>query len=66
MRAPAAVGDTSLAAWGASRFGQLGNGSRTMSSAPVWQERLTGARAIAAGLYTGYAVNADGTVSAWG
>ncbi|CUU56461.1 Alpha-tubulin suppressor [Parafrankia irregularis] len=58
-------------AWGLNDAGQLGNGttSPTPSFSPVPVTDLTGlddVRAIAGGYGSGYALNSDGTVWAWG
>ncbi|MCL2787924.1 MAG: Ig-like domain-containing protein [Micrococcales bacterium] len=61
----------SIWAWGDNYYGQLGNGTRADSSRPVRVQAATGTTlpvftAIAAGTYTGYALDVDGNVWAWG
>ena len=63
--------DGTVWAWGANSGGSLGNGSPDQhglsgSSTPVQVTGLTGVKAIAAGVYAGYALYGDGTMSAWG
>jgi alpha-tubulin suppressor-like RCC1 family protein len=54
-------------AWGYNGDGQVGDGSSTISrSAPVQVMRLSGARQIAAGADTGYALLSNGSVRTWG
>lgn len=47
-------------------FGQLGNGTAANSNVPVQVSGLTGVSAIAGGAGTGYAVDGNHTVWAWG
>ncbi|MGI8685504.1 MAG: hypothetical protein ACR2MO_10530 [Acidimicrobiales bacterium] len=61
--------DGSVMAWGANRFGQLGDASGTDSSMPVAVSGLgagSGVVAIAAGDVHSLALKADGSVVAWG
>ncbi|MCL2787625.1 MAG: Ig-like domain-containing protein [Micrococcales bacterium] len=58
-------------AWGAGSYGQLGNGTQVNSAWPVRVQAAPGETlpvftAIAAGLYTGYALSETGGVWAWG
>jgi alpha-tubulin suppressor-like RCC1 family protein len=55
-----------VACWGVNSFGQLGDGTRQRSSAPVAVSGVTGAIAIAAGTSFTCAVIDDGTVQCWG
>ena len=50
--------------WGYNGYGELGNGTTVSSSTPslVW----TGAKQLAAGSYTTYAVGSDGLLYGWG
>jgi alpha-tubulin suppressor-like RCC1 family protein len=63
--------DGALVAWGGANRGQLGNNASGGNSPPVLVDR-TGVLAgktimdIAAGLYSSYALCADGTLAAWG
>lgn len=53
--------------WGRNDEGELGDGSSSSRSiVPVQVQGLTRVTAIASGTVDGYALNADGTVSAWG
>ena len=56
--------DSILWAWGNNGSGQLGDGTREDSSAPI--DTLTNARQISAGARHALALAADGTVWAWG
>ena len=63
--------DGTVWAWGANAAASLGNGSPDQhgisgASIPVQVTGLTGVKAIAAGVYAGYALYGDGTMSAWG
>jgi alpha-tubulin suppressor-like RCC1 family protein len=61
--------DGNLYAWGYGFYGQLGNGTTTSSqTTPVPVALPAGVKptAIAAGLYTGYAIGSDGNLYAWG
>ena len=59
--------DGTVWAWGAGAAGQLGNGTTTaIQTTPVQVSGLTNVTDIAAGFANAYALNADGTVSAWG
>ncbi|HXW69260.1 MAG TPA: RCC1 domain-containing protein, partial [Dissulfurispiraceae bacterium] len=51
--------------WGENLYGQLGNGTTTDSSTPVQASGLRGVIAIAGGDHS-LAVEADGTIWAWG
>jgi alpha-tubulin suppressor-like RCC1 family protein len=53
-------------AWGDNTWGQLGDGTKTMSTAPAPVSGLTGVTAVAAGADDGYALTGDGRVWAWG
>ncbi|WP_051775129.1 S-layer homology domain-containing protein [Paenibacillus tyrfis] len=63
--------DGTVWAWGMNGSGQLGDGSKSESLAPV-QVKLPGgeplrqAKAVAGASFTSYAVKEDGTVWAWG
>ena len=60
-------GDGTVWAWGYAGGGALGDGSTTSSGlVPVQVSGLTGVRAIAAGMSSGYALKDDGTVWSWG
>jgi alpha-tubulin suppressor-like RCC1 family protein len=58
--------DGTVAAWGASTYGALGNGTGANSNVPVAVSGLTGVTAVVAGIYLGQALKADGTVWSWG
>jgi RHS repeat-associated protein len=60
--------DGTVWAWGANTQGQLGNGTTTNASTPIQVHGLTNATAIAAGATSlhSLALQADGTVRAWG
>ena len=61
--------DGHLYAWGDGTYGQLGNGTMTSpQTTPVPVSLPTGVTptAIAAGLYTGYAIGSDSKLYAWG
>lgn len=71
----ALLGNGTVAAWGESGLGQLGNGNATgplvchtlpCSTTPVIVHGLTGVRAVAAGGDHALALMSDGTVQAWG
>lgn len=75
VTAIAAAGHHSLAllssgkvmAWGWNAFGQLGIGTiNKQKNKPVEVSGLTGATAIAAGLFSSLALRSDKTVAAWG
>ena len=60
--------DGNLYAWGFNASGGLGNGTTASQTTPVTVSlpaRVT-ARAIAAGVFTGYAIGSDGNLYAWG
>ncbi|HYM46256.1 MAG TPA: IPT/TIG domain-containing protein, partial [Solirubrobacteraceae bacterium] len=52
--------------WGYNASGQLGNGTTTMSPAPVAVNGLTGVIAVSAGAEHSLALLGNGTVMAWG
>ncbi len=63
--------DGSLAAWGYNGYGQLGDGSTSNSSVPIFVTQtgvLNGKTVVAmtAGAYHSLALCADGTLAAWG
>ena len=64
----ALLSDHTVRAWGSNSAGQLGNGSRVDSPAPVPVSGLSNVTAIASGLALAHslALLADGTVQAWG
>ncbi|MCL2788351.1 MAG: Ig-like domain-containing protein [Micrococcales bacterium] len=57
-------------AWGQNDYGELGNGNTTLQTRPVQVQAASGTlpviTAIAAGRYTGYALDEDGGMWAWG
>lgn len=55
-----------LWAWGRNEFGQLADGSLLTRLTPTQVTGLAGARAIAAGLESAAAIQADGRVFTWG
>jgi len=62
----AVAANGSVWAWGDNPYGQLGNGTTTMSWTPVQVPGLTGIVNVAAGPYYALALRQDGTVWAWG
>jgi alpha-tubulin suppressor-like RCC1 family protein len=64
--APAGASSYGVGAWGYNGSGQLGNGTTTLSRAPVAVPGLSGVTAIAAGGEHSLALLADGTVRARG
>jgi alpha-tubulin suppressor-like RCC1 family protein len=62
----ALLSNETVAAWGANRFGELGNGTRTNSNVPVTVKGLSAVTAIAAGGLHALALQGSGTVDAWG
>jgi alpha-tubulin suppressor-like RCC1 family protein len=64
--------DGTVWAWGRNSYGELGDGTTTMRTAPVqvrdlWgMEFLTGAAAVASGWWHVIALKGDGTAWAWG
>jgi alpha-tubulin suppressor-like RCC1 family protein len=62
----AATKDGSVWAWGRNDYGQLGNGTQTLSKTPIQVPGFTGATSVAAGYYHSLVLKADGTVWAWG
>lgn len=58
--------DGTVWAWGENDSGQLGNGTRTVSSTPVQVSALAGVAAVTAGYKHSAALKSDGTVWAWG
>ena len=62
----ALLANATVVAWGASGFGQLGDGESTESSVPVAVQGLSGVKAIAAGANHSLALLTNGTVMAWG
>jgi alpha-tubulin suppressor-like RCC1 family protein len=62
----AVAANGSVWAWGDNSYGQLGNGTTTMSWTPVQVPGLTGIVNVAAGPYYALALRQDGTVWAWG
>jgi alpha-tubulin suppressor-like RCC1 family protein len=62
----ALLGDGTVRSWGGNAFGQLGDGLRAESQAPVAVSGLSGVTAIAAGAAHGLALLKNGTVMTWG
>jgi len=63
----ALLGNGTVWAWGDNSFGQLGSGThRSSGSTPMRVRGLDGIVAIAAGSETGYAIDRDGDLWAWG
>jgi hypothetical protein len=58
--------DGTVVAWGANKYGQLGDGTTTDRATPVKVAGLTGVTQIAGGGSHGLALRSDGTVAAWG
>jgi alpha-tubulin suppressor-like RCC1 family protein len=61
-----AVSDGRVACWGSNDHGQLGDGTMTARTAPVFVGGLTDVRQVAAGDDTSCAVTAAGAVWCWG
>src|SRR5262249_1999646 len=62
-------GDGTVLAWGANRFGQIGDGTTTQRNSPVQVSGLgTGSQviAVAGGGFHALALKSDGTALAWG
>ncbi|MEU8539613.1 Ig-like domain repeat protein [Streptomyces sp. NPDC048717] len=64
----ALTADGRVLAWGANNFAQLGDGTTTRRSTPVYTALPAGVRitALSAGVYTELALTANGRVYAWG
>jgi alpha-tubulin suppressor-like RCC1 family protein len=62
----AAASSVSVGAWGYNASGQLGNGTTTLSRAPVAVGGLAGVTAVSAGAEHSLALLSNGTVMAWG
>ncbi|WP_225414668.1 RCC1 domain-containing protein [Stigmatella hybrida] len=58
--------DGSVWAWGVNTYGQLGNGTQTLSTVPVRVTGLPVIKAISAGRNHSLALGVDGSVWAWG
>lgn len=58
--------DGTIRCWGYNEYGQLGNGTKTDSSAPVQVAGITEATGISSGHHHTCALLADGTVRCWG
>ncbi len=58
--------DGTVWTWGRNDYGQLGNGTTTISSVPVQVSTLTGITDISGGYYHTLALKNDGTAMAWG
>jgi alpha-tubulin suppressor-like RCC1 family protein len=58
--------DGTVWAWGANRYGQLGDGTTIDSTTPMQVRGLTDVTAVAGGLYHTIVLKTDGTVWAWG
>ncbi|KQR10619.1 hypothetical protein [Deinococcus sp. Leaf326] len=58
--------DGEVQSWGANQFGQLGDGTNTNRTTPVFVRDLNGVLSIAAGRAHNVALRADGTVWTWG
>lgn len=61
----AVASDTSVWAWGGSRYGELGNGTKISSVIPI-QTISSGAMSVSAGSGYALALAVDGTVWSWG
>jgi hypothetical protein len=58
--------DGTVWAWGDNRFGQLGNGTTTSSTAPVQVIGLSGIKSLGGGSMLSYAVDQNGELWGWG
>lgn len=62
----ALLSDKTIQCWGSNVFGQLGNGSRTDSTAPVKVDGINTATAVSSGFFHTCALLSNGTIRCWG